>query len=180
MINVGITYLRSNICDYLRWRDWQNLWNHNLQRCYYALISAQRPDAILWCHIAKNTCDASYICSIVETANLTYFLLYSFHNISGPLILFQLEVEDTPPPLAPKKSSLIGFQDAKGGGRESRLGLEGRGGGRDSRVAAYDGRHGSSVLHADNYGRGSCLQRHSLPSDVQLTTIYPPPRRFEL
>ncbi|KAK8403381.1 hypothetical protein O3P69_000468 [Scylla paramamosain] len=92
----------------------------------------------------------------------------------------QLEVEDTPPPLAPKKSSLSGMQDVKGGGRESRLGIEGRGGSRDSRIGAYDGRHGVGGLQGEGYGRGSCQQRHTMPSDVQLTTIYPPPRRFEL
>lgn len=94
-------------------------------------------------------------------------------------------MEDAPPPLAPKKSSLTGLQESKGGhgggggcGRESRMGLD-RGGGRDSRMGAYDGRHGSGAPSADSYGRGG-QQRFSMPPDVQLTTIYPPPRRFEL
>lgn len=127
----------------------------------------------------------------------------------------QLEVEDAPPPLAPKKSSLSGMQDSKGdggresrmghdngresrmgldngresrmgldsrggGGRESRMGLDSRGGGgRDSRMGAYDGRHGSGAPPTDAYGRGG-QHRFSMPPDVQLTTIYPPPRRFEL
>ncbi|XP_050688130.1 serine/arginine repetitive matrix protein 1-like isoform X2 [Eriocheir sinensis] len=121
-----------------------------------------------------------------------------------------LEVEDAPPPLAPKKSSLSGMQDSKGdggresrmgldsrggggrdsrmgldsrgdhGGRESRMGMESRGGGRDSRMGAYDGRHGSGAPPpTDAYGRGG-QHRFSMSPDVQLTTIYPPPRRFEL
>lgn len=123
--------------------------------------------------------------------------------------MLQLEVEDAPPPLAPKKSSLSGMQDSKGdggresrmgldsrggggrdsrmaldsrgdnGGRESRMGMESRGGGRDSRMGAYDGRHGSGAPPTDAYGRGG-QHRFSMPPDVQLTTIYPPPRRFEL
>lgn len=130
-------------------------------------------------------------------------------SVTHVLSLLQLEVEDAPPPLAPKKSSLSGVQDSKGeggresrmghdsrgggresrmvpdsrgdnGGRESRMGLEGRGGvGRDSRMGAYEGRHGSGAPPTEGYSRGG-QHRFSMPPDVQLTTIYPPPRRFEL
>ncbi|XP_037790598.1 uncharacterized protein LOC119585956, partial [Penaeus monodon] len=62
----------------------------------------------------------------------------------------QLEVEDTPPPLAPKRSSLTGASGGQesrpgAGGRESRAGgRESRAGGRESRLGAYENRMDSS------------------------------------
>ncbi|XP_042862388.1 protein enabled homolog [Penaeus japonicus] len=62
----------------------------------------------------------------------------------------QLEVEDTPPPLAPKRSSLTGASGGQesrlgAGGRESRAGgRESRAGGRESRLGAYENRMESS------------------------------------
>ncbi|XP_042219598.1 uncharacterized protein LOC121864591 isoform X2 [Homarus americanus] len=123
----------------------------------------------------------------------------------------QLEVEDSPPPLVPKKTSLTGSttgvgtgaQDSRGGGRESRQGNPENRSGRESRLgghearssvnegrgSGYDGRYsygygGRSGGHEDSYGKGNGSQYQrpagSHNSDVQLTTIYPPPRRFEL
>ncbi|XP_068207079.1 uncharacterized protein [Palaemon carinicauda] len=121
----------------------------------------------------------------------------------------QIEVDDTPPPLAPKKSSLIISAGGGGGGHEGRTGVghdfkkndESKivsGNGRESRTSNQDVRclsimresrqalpegRSSSSLSGYYGGKGTSTQHQRTAyhtSDVQLTTIYPPPRRFEL
>nr|XP_045593827.1 uncharacterized protein LOC123755335 [Procambarus clarkii] len=106
----------------------------------------------------------------------------------------QLEIEDAPPPLAPKQTSLTGTSSGEGGaGREGRLGhpesrsgRESRLGGHEARRTAYDGRYGNASRCGGEDSFGEMSGRHhqrpvgSHNPDVQLTTIYPPPTRFDL
>nr|XP_053643887.1 uncharacterized protein LOC128696587 [Cherax quadricarinatus] len=117
----------------------------------------------------------------------------------------QLELEDGPPPLVPKKTSVTGITGSggagaaenKGGAREKRLGNpEGRNG-RESRLGVqqarsavyeekniYDGRNRNAYSDRSG-GHGDNDNHHQRATgsrnlEVQLTTIYPPPRRFKL
>ncbi|KAK3883041.1 hypothetical protein Pcinc_012616 [Petrolisthes cinctipes] len=97
----------------------------------------------------------------------------------------QVEVEQGPPPLVPKKSSLSGHESkgggGGGGGRDSRQSNTESKSGRESRMGAYDGRYSRASTYENKEGALSArFQQRPSPPDVQLTTIYPPPRRFEL